>query len=377
MKTSVISKEFRDRYLSNPKSPNAFEGRAIVFDGPEDYHHRIDDPALNIDENCMLFIRGTGPIGYPGGAEVVNMQPPAALIKRGIHALPCIGDGRQSGTSGSPSILNASPEAAAGGGLALLKTGDRVRIDLNKGEANILISDEELAKQRRADLQRPWRLPDPEEPDAVAGDPARHGRPVRRRHGAEAGDQIPATSRRPWESRATTIKPRRRKPDARTGRGRHGYLRSSTESLRGWLGEHELGGEVVARRPSGKSTQDGRGTVPLPSRHLLAVGRDDPRYLPRIGDAPSVLAVGDIHIENFGTWRDEEGRLVWGVNDFDEAAEMPYVLDLVRLATSAALALRNGGSSRFRRSRNCFSTAMPMASKIRSRRSSTARWTGS
>lgn len=150
MKTSVISPEFRERYLSDPKSPNAFEGRAIVFDGPEDYHDRIDDPSLNIDESCMLFIRGTGPIGYPGGAEVVNMQPPAALIKRGIHALACIGDGRQSGTSGSPSILNASPEAAAGGGLALLKTGDTVRIDLNKGEANILISDEELKSRREA-----------------------------------------------------------------------------------------------------------------------------------------------------------------------------------------------------------------------------------
>ncbi len=153
MKTSVISKEFRDRYLSNPKDPEAFEGRAIVFDGPEDYHHRIDDPSLKIDEHCMLFIRGTGPIGYPGGAEVVNMQPPAALIKSGIKSLPCIGDGRQSGTSGSPSILNASPEAAAGGGLALLKTGDRVRIDLKKGEANILISAEELAA-RRAELAK-------------------------------------------------------------------------------------------------------------------------------------------------------------------------------------------------------------------------------
>ena len=118
MKTSVISKEFRDRYLSNPKDPNAFEGRAIVFEGPEDYHDRIDDPSLKIDEHCILFVRGTGPIGYPGGAEVVNMQPPAALIKRGILSLPCIGDGRQSGTSGSPSILNASPEAAADGGLA-------------------------------------------------------------------------------------------------------------------------------------------------------------------------------------------------------------------------------------------------------------------
>ena len=115
------------------RTPNAFEGRAVVFDGPEDYHHRIDDPALKIDEHTILFIRGVGPIGYPGSAEVVNMQPPAALIKQGITSLPCIGDGRQSGTSGSPSILNASPEAAAGGGLALLKTGDRVRIDLNKG----------------------------------------------------------------------------------------------------------------------------------------------------------------------------------------------------------------------------------------------------
>ncbi len=148
MKTSVISDEFRARYLSNPDDPNAFEGRAIVFDGPEDYHARIDDAALDIDEHCLLFMRGTGPVGYPGGAEVVNMQPPAALLKRGIHSLPCIGDGRQSGTSGSPSILNAAPEAAAGGGLALLKTGDRVRIDLNTGEANILISDEELAARR-------------------------------------------------------------------------------------------------------------------------------------------------------------------------------------------------------------------------------------
>jgi dihydroxy-acid dehydratase len=160
MKTSVITKEFRDRYLSNPKSPNAFEGRAIVFEGPEDYHHRIEDPSLDIDENCMLFIRGTGPIGYPGGAEVVNMQPPATLIKKGVHSLPCIGDGRQSGTSGSPSILNASPEAAAGGGLALVRTGDRVRIDLNKGEANILISDEELAK-RRAELEGHGGFPIP------------------------------------------------------------------------------------------------------------------------------------------------------------------------------------------------------------------------
>src|SRR6195256_2190145 len=160
MKTSVISKEFRDRYLINPKDLNAFEGRAIVFEGPEDYHDRIDDPSLNIDEHCVLFIRGAGPIGYPGGAEVVNMQPPAALIKRGILSLPCIGDGRQSGTSGSPSILNATPEAAADGGLAILKTGDKVRIDLNKGSANILISDDEL-KQRRAELKAKGGFPYP------------------------------------------------------------------------------------------------------------------------------------------------------------------------------------------------------------------------
>jgi dihydroxy-acid dehydratase len=153
MKTSVISDEFRKRYLSNAKDPNAFEGRAIVFDGPEDYHHRIDDPALGIDEHSVLFMRGVGAIGYPGSAEVVNMQPPAALIKKGITSLACVGDGRQSGTSGSPSILNASPEAAAGGGLALLKTGDRVRIDLNKGTADILISDAELTA-RRATLQK-------------------------------------------------------------------------------------------------------------------------------------------------------------------------------------------------------------------------------
>ena len=150
MKTSVISDEFQRRYLNDPKHPNAFEGRAVVFDGPEDYHHRIDDPALKIDEHSILFMRGAGPIGYPGSAEVVNMQPPAALIKKGVTSLACIGDGRQSGTSGSPSILNASPEAAAGGGLALLQTGDRVRIDLNKGTADILISPAELAERATA-----------------------------------------------------------------------------------------------------------------------------------------------------------------------------------------------------------------------------------
>ena len=152
MKTSVISGEFRNRYLSNPKDPDAFEGKAMVFDGPEDYHARIDDPTLGIDEHTILFMRGAGPVGYPGGAEVVNMQPPAYLIKKGVHELPCVGDGRQSGTSGSPSILNASPEAAVGGGLALLKSGDRVRIDLRKGTADILVTDDEI-KRRRAELQ--------------------------------------------------------------------------------------------------------------------------------------------------------------------------------------------------------------------------------
>ena len=150
MKTSVISDEFRARYLSNPDDPDAFEGPAVVFDGPEDYHHRIDDPTLGITAETLMFMRGAGPIGYPGAAEVVNMRPPAYLIREGIHALPCIGDGRQSGTSGSPSILNASPEAAAMGGLALIRTGDRVRIDLAKGTADVLISDAELAERRRA-----------------------------------------------------------------------------------------------------------------------------------------------------------------------------------------------------------------------------------
>ena len=160
MKLSVISEEFRQRYLSDPKDPDAFEGRAVVFEGPEDYHKRIENPSLRIDERTILFIRGVGPIGYPGSAEVVNMQPPAALIKKGITSLPCIGDGRQSGTSGSPSILNASPEAAAGGGLALLKTGDRVRIDLRKGTADILISRAELAT-RRAKLESQGGFPYP------------------------------------------------------------------------------------------------------------------------------------------------------------------------------------------------------------------------
>jgi dihydroxy-acid dehydratase len=152
MKTSVISEEFRARYLSNAADPDAFEGRAVVFDGPEQYRNQIDDPALAIDTDTILFMRGTGPIGYPGAAEVVNMRPPAYLIREGVHALPCVGDGRQSGTSNSASILNASPEAAIGGGIALVRNGDRIRIDLRKCEANILISDAELA-QRRQELQ--------------------------------------------------------------------------------------------------------------------------------------------------------------------------------------------------------------------------------
>lgn len=150
MKTSVISAEFRARYLSNPADPDAFEGPVVVFDGPEDYHARIDNPALAIDAATLLVMRGAGPIGYPGAAEVVNMRAPAYLLREGIAALPCLGDGRQSGTSGSPSILNASPEAAAGGGLALLKTGDRVRIDLNRGTADVLIGEAELAARKAA-----------------------------------------------------------------------------------------------------------------------------------------------------------------------------------------------------------------------------------
>ncbi len=150
MKTSVISPEFRDRYLSNPADPEAFEAKVVVFDGPEDYHHRIDDPSLAIDAYTILVIRGTGPLGYPGAAEVVNMRPPAYLIKQGIHSLPCIGDGRQSGTSGSPSVLNASPEAAAGGNLGILRSGDVVRLDLRRGSADILVSDDELAERRAA-----------------------------------------------------------------------------------------------------------------------------------------------------------------------------------------------------------------------------------
>lgn len=163
MKTSVISKEFRDRYLSTPGDENAFEARAIVFEGSEDYHDRINDPSLNIDEHCVLVVRGAGPIGWPGSAEVVNMQPPDALLKRGITSLPTIGDGRQSGTADSPSILNASPEAAAGGGLAYLKTGDMVRIDLNTGRVDALVDEAEWEERKKAGptsypaSQTPWQ----------------------------------------------------------------------------------------------------------------------------------------------------------------------------------------------------------------------------
>ena len=165
MKTSVIAAEFRERYLANPDDPNAFEGPAVVFDGPEDYHHRIDDPATAITEKSILFMRGAGPLGYPGAAEVVNMRPPAYLIKQGVTALACIGDGRQSGTSGSPSILNASPEAAAGGNLALLRTGDLVRVDLNTCRVDVLIDEAELAARRAAlDAAGGFKIPPSQTP---------------------------------------------------------------------------------------------------------------------------------------------------------------------------------------------------------------------
>ena len=163
MKTSVISDSFRSQYLSKPGSKNIFEVRAIVFEGPEDYHARINDPQLNIDVDCILVIRGCGPVGYPGSAEVVNMQPPDILIHKGVLELPTLGDGRQSGTSGSPSILNASPESAVGGGLALLQTHDIIRIDLNLGTLDVLLEDSELRKRRNRlqikeiEHQTPWQ----------------------------------------------------------------------------------------------------------------------------------------------------------------------------------------------------------------------------
>jgi dihydroxy-acid dehydratase len=161
IKTSVISDDFRRRYLSDD---DVFEGRAVVFDGSDDYHKRINDPALNIDERSILVIRGAGPIGWPGSAEVVNMQPPDALIKRGIDTLPTIGDGRQSGTSDSPSILNAAPESAVGGGLAWLRTGDTIRIDLDAGRCDMIVPEEEIERRKREDgipefpeSQTPWQ----------------------------------------------------------------------------------------------------------------------------------------------------------------------------------------------------------------------------
>ena len=163
MKTSVISEEFRKRYLSNSKNPNVFEANAVVFEGPEDYHERINDENLKIDENSILMIRGCGPVGYPGSAEVVNMQPPDRLLKNGVNTLPTLGDGRQSGTSESPSILNVSPESAIGGALSIVKTGDKIKIDLNKRRIDLLISDAEIENRKRntkipkLDNQTPWQ----------------------------------------------------------------------------------------------------------------------------------------------------------------------------------------------------------------------------
>ncbi len=163
MKTSVISKEFKERYLSNPKHPNVFNGKAIVFEGPEDYHKRLNSRKLKIDENSILIVRGCGPVGYPGSAEVVNMQPPDRLLKKGVRHLPTLGDGRQSGTSESPSILHVSPESAVGGDLGIVKTGDRMKIDLNKRRVDLLISQSEFKKRRKSkkvfkpDNQTPWQ----------------------------------------------------------------------------------------------------------------------------------------------------------------------------------------------------------------------------
>ena len=193
MKMSVVGEAFRKTYLSEPGAENSFEARAIVFEGPEDYHARIDDPALDIDERCILVIRGCGTVGYPGSAEVVNMAPPAALIKRGIDSLPCLGDGRQSGTSASPSILNMSPEAAVGGGLALLKTNDRLRVDLNARRVNLLVDEDEMARRRAAFT--------PEHPglaNAVAGTVPATGRPAVHRRLPGACDPASAGHRPKW-----------------------------------------------------------------------------------------------------------------------------------------------------------------------------------
>ena len=163
MKTSVISKEFKDRYLSNPKKPNIFVTNAIVFEGPEDYHKRLNSKKLNIDENSILIVRGCGPVGYPGSAEVINMQPPDRLLKKGINTLPTLGDGRQSGTSASPSILHVSPESAIGGDLGVVKTGDQIKIDLNKRRVDLLITQSEFKIRRKKrkifkfNNQTPWQ----------------------------------------------------------------------------------------------------------------------------------------------------------------------------------------------------------------------------
>jgi dihydroxy-acid dehydratase len=163
MKMSVVGDAFRQTYLSEPGAENTFEARAIVFDGPEDYHARINDPSLEIDQHCILVIRGAGTVGYPGSAEVVNMAPPTELVRQGITSLPTLGDGRQSGTSASPSILNMSPEAAVGGGIALLRTNDRIRVDLNSRSVNVLVDEEELARRRETatfeipQAQTPWQ----------------------------------------------------------------------------------------------------------------------------------------------------------------------------------------------------------------------------
>ena len=185
MKTSVISDDFRARYLSRPGSEGVFEARAIVFDGSDDYHQRINDPALAIDEDCILVIRGSGPLGWPGSAEVVNMQPPDALLQRGIQSLPTLGDGRQSGTSDSPSILNASPESAAGGGLAWLRTGDTIRIDLNAGTCDALVGEAEIAR-RKAGIA----AADPAEQHAVGRAVPREDRPAERGRSAGVRGQI-------------------------------------------------------------------------------------------------------------------------------------------------------------------------------------------
>ena len=163
MKTSVISSEFRERYLSNSENPNVFEANAVIFEGPEDYHLRINDENLEINENSILMIRGCGPVGFPGSGEVVNMQPPDRLLKKGINTLPTLGDGRQSGTSDSPSILNVSPESAIGGALLIVRTGDRIKIDLNNSRIDLLISNEEIenrkknAKIPKLINQTPWQ----------------------------------------------------------------------------------------------------------------------------------------------------------------------------------------------------------------------------